>query len=156
MNQGCERGESDWTIKCLSAFIHHIGQDIELTAPVLLVVVVRRQHLSARDLPQSPREAVDDGVAQDPSNQAVRDRVGEGHEHERHEGGDAVAGVVPVDRQDTTHHHAAHEDERAAGGPGRNGGEYGSEEEGDEEEKAGRDGGDTCATTFLDTSLAIE
>lgn len=126
-----------------------------LTAPVLLVVIVRRKDLATRDRTNCPCDRVDDGVAHDTSNQAVRDRVRERHEHERDKGWDAVTGIVPVDSEDTAHHHAANEHQRTTSSPRWDRGKDGSEEERDEEENTGSDGCKTCATSFLNTSTRL-
>ena len=128
----------------------------KLTAPVLLVVVLRGKDLAARDKADSPCDAVDDGVGHDTSDETVGNRVGKWHEHEGDESGDGVAGVVPVDGENTAHHHAAHKNERAAGCPRWDGCENRCEEKGDKEEHTSCHCGQASATTFLDTSLYSE
>jgi hypothetical protein len=152
MNHGWPRGESEETSQSLVNMLELLRWWV-LTAPVLLVVVVRREDLAARDESNKPRRAIDDGVAHDTCDETVRDRVRERHEHERDKCGDAITGVVPVDGEHAAHHHAAHENERTASCPGRDRCEDGREEERDKEEAASCDGGDTCATSFLNTGL---
>lgn len=48
---------------------------MKLTAPVLLVIIIRRKQFAARDGSKSPSSSVDDGVTHDTSDETVSDRV---------------------------------------------------------------------------------
>ena len=58
-------------------------------------------------------------MAEDPPDDAVGDTVGERHEDDGDEGGDALAGVHPVDVGTVLEHQGAHDDDGGAGGVGR-------------------------------------
>jgi hypothetical protein len=155
MNHGWPRGVSVETTQSLEN-VAETSRGYVLTAPVLLVVVIRRKDTATRNEPDEPCRAVDDGVAHDTGDETVCDRVGEGHEHERDEGWDAISRIVPVDGENATHHHTADKNERTTGCPGWNRGENGCEEERDKEETAGSNGSNAGTATLLDTSLKDE
>jgi len=127
-----------------------------LTAPVLLVIVARRQKAAARDSSQGPGDGVEDGVAHDTSDQAVCDRVRERHEHERDESRDGVARVVPVDRCHSAHHHATDEDQGSTSCPGWDGSKDWRKEERDKKADSGGHGCQTSPTALLNTRAGLD
>jgi len=94
-------------VETISIQVRNIGTLNPLTAPVLLVIIIRRKQTPTGDSTKSPSSSIDNSVAHNTGDEPISDGIRERHEHERDESGDRVARVVPVDGQDTTHHHAA-------------------------------------------------
>lgn len=134
------------------------GQDAARNAPgprVLLVLVVWN-NAAAGDLFDDPDKAVDEDVTAYTTDEAIGNRVGEGHECEGDEGGNGITHVPPVNLGDGADHHGSHENQHAAGGPRGDGSEDGSEEDGDEEADTGDHGSQTGLASLGNTGTGLD
>jgi len=121
---------------------------LHLPRPRLSVLLIGGNDSStARNLNQ-PDSGVDDHVADDTCNQAVRDAVCERHHSQCDEGGEGVAEIAPVDVLRGHGHHGPDNDERAARGPGWDGCKDRREENGDEEADSSRHSCETGLAAF--------
>lgn len=124
--------------------------------PGLLFVVVGRRDAATGDISQEPYGGVDDDVRHDTGNEAVGNRVCEGHDGDGEEGGDGIAHVLPVDVRNGRGHHGSDDDEDTASGPRRDGCEDGGKEDADEEADAGDDGCEASLATFGNASTGLD
>lgn len=71
----------------------------------MVVLAVRWNNPPSCALSDNPDTAVDQDIADDTSNEAVRDTVSEGHNRDRQERGNRVSQIPPVDLECRVHHH---------------------------------------------------
>ena len=129
---------------------------LELVGPGVLDVLVGRHNPATGSLLDYPDNGVDEDVGADTADQAVGNRVGEGHQGDGNKGGDGIANIVPVDVASFLSHLGADDDERAASCPWWNRSKDRGEENSDEKAEAGHHGSDTSAATFRDTSTRFD
>lgn len=128
----------------------------DLVRPGICQLVIDGLNLASGSLGDDPGKAVQDDVADDASDETVRDGVGEWHDGDCEEGGNGVAVISPVDVLRCLGHQRTDDDKGAARSPWREGSKDWCKEDGNEEAKAGHHACDASHSTLGDTSAGFD